>query len=813
MAQPIVTIRNVEQIKTYNGAQPADMSYWFKDFVKLFDFDGTGLDTSQCVGFTGLFMNDVNLGGINNGVLDISSFDMSHSMSANRADMFKGVNKLLNIKLGPKVQLIGSGLDKLDLHDQTSGTWVRKGSDTDYWIGTSASLLNRYGNAASEGAALGEAALYFWDVTLLRNVFQSNGNIWWEYDSDAATLRIGATNPSGNVTITERPDPVNVQNDQPWLLVIGKAAGSGEPARALGRSSIRYIVFEDKLHMLYPADWFKDYVNLENLRFAKGMDFTGATSLANFCANCTAMHTISGMGNFTNTTGITSVAHMFDGTRFATLAGVDVFDTSNVTDFSYFLANNTVLRTFDKAAAWNTSKGTNFSYFFYNNRSLSTLDISGWDMSKATTASSRENFLAGLNSLEMLFLGDKIILTDSGLGDATLAPDRAQDKGSFQASTFDPSTATNASVTHKWLGPSADLERRYPVTSRNYGSNFLYEWRARNYSGRFSDVNGGDMAWWKYDAVTGMLTVGTDTTNPIQLALDPTEAEAAWIPVIDAIYEAENQYDGLANVKSFVAEALNGNPTIRLSAWSLANLFATHYTGLTSFNGAGLATDLVISLASMFEGCDSLVSFTGVENWDTGKVTTVNAMFKDTKSAIEIEGTQSWNTSAVTDFSSMFENATGVESILNIGTWDVSAGTTFENMFNGATSLKYLNIAFTPAAGGHMSVTANRNGMLANAPAILELTVGNNSYLADTGIDDNHKSSRGSWSVATSRSPSCGLARRRTSWCVIRCLTRQVTWASSSTPGKRARCVVASLTRTPGGSSPTPTTRRPMATS
>lgn len=63
--QPIVTIRNVEQIKTYNGAQPADMSYWFKDFVKLFDFDGTGLDTSQCVGFTGLFMNDVNLGGIN----------------------------------------------------------------------------------------------------------------------------------------------------------------------------------------------------------------------------------------------------------------------------------------------------------------------------------------------------------------------------------------------------------------------------------------------------------------------------------------------------------------------------------------------------------------------------------------------------------------------------------------------------------------------------------------------------------------------------------------------------------------------------
>lgn len=66
------------------------------------------------------------------------------------------------------------------------------------------------------------------------------------------------------------------------------------------------------------------------------------------------------------------------------------------------------------------------------------------------------------------------------------------------------------------------------------------------------------MAWWKYDAVTGMLTVGTDTTNPIQLALDPTEAEAAWIPVIDAIYEAENQYDGLANVKSFVAEALNG---------------------------------------------------------------------------------------------------------------------------------------------------------------------------------------------------------------------------------------------------------------
>ena len=742
--QPIVTIRNVEQVKSYNGAQPLDMSYWFKDFVKLNDFDGTGFDTSRSVGFTGLFMNDAELGS-GNGVIDISSFDMARSALSARANMFLGVNKLLNIKLGPKVQLSGTGLDALEFHDQTSGTWVRRGSDTDYWIGTSASLVTRYGHAGSEGALLGEAALYFWDITLLRNVFQSNGNIWWEYDSDAATLRIGATNPNGNVTITERPDPVNVQNDQPWLLVIGKAAGTGEPARALGRSSIRSVVFEDKLHMLYPADWFKDYVNLENLRFAKGMDFTGATSFENFCANCTAMHTISGMGNFTNTSGITTVSHMFDGTRFATLAGIDVFDTSNVTDFSYFLANNRVLRTFDRAAQWNTSNGTNFSHFFYNCRSLTTMDISGWDMTKATSASSRENFLAGLNSLEMIYLGDRVILTDSGLGDATLAPDRAQDRGSFQASVYDPATATNASVTHRWLGPSADLERRYPVTSRNYGANFLYEWRARNYSGRFGDDNGGDMAWWKYDAVTGTLTVGTDTTNPILLALDPAAAEAAWIPTIDAIYEAENQYDGLANVKAFIAEAYNGAPSIRLSAWSLENLFATYYTGLASFNGAGLATDLVISMAHMFEGCDSLASFNGVEGWDTSSVTTLASMFKDTKSAIEIEGTQFWNTAAVTDFSSMFENATGVESILDIGTWDVSAGTTFENMFKNATSLKFLNIAFTPTAGGHMDVAAMRAGMLANVPAILELTVGNYTVLADTGFDDNHKSSRGSW--------------------------------------------------------------------
>ena len=89
-----------------------------------------------------------------------------------------------------------------------------------------------------------------------------------------------------------------------------------------------------------------------------------------------------------------------------------------------------------------------------------------------------------------------------------------------------------------------------------------------------------------------------------------------------------------------------------------------------------------ISLASMFQGCTSLVYNPSINNWLTADVTNMVAMFSGATSFNQPIG--NWNTGSVTDMTAMFLRATSFNQ--PIGNWNTGNVTSMAYMFEGATS-------------------------------------------------------------------------------------------------------------------------------
>ena len=156
-------------------------------------------------------------------------------------------------------------------------------------MGSSENLVNRYNGPTSEGAGLpDEPAIYYFDDSILRNVFQSNANVWWQFDKDEKTLTIGVNMAGGNIAVDETYDLV------PWLAVLGK--GTADPA-ATARAMIEHIDFKQLVQVLNPAMWFKDYVNLADA-YVANLGISQATSIASIFQGCGKLKILNGLGSW-----------------------------------------------------------------------------------------------------------------------------------------------------------------------------------------------------------------------------------------------------------------------------------------------------------------------------------------------------------------------------------------------------------------------------------------------------------------------------------------------------------------------------------
>lgn len=755
--QPIVDVTQITYITTVGStvgnmvgqAAPEFMAHWFEGFTSLINFNGSNLNTQYCTDFTDLFKGDTKLISIN-----LAGWDTSASSIATRAGMFDGCDALLTLTVGPKVELTGTGLEALANHTTDDGTWVRQDSTTDSWMGSSENLVNRYNGPTSEGAGLpDEPAIYYFDDSILRNVFQSNANVWWQFDKDEKTLTIGVNMAGGNIAVDETYDLV------PWLAVLGK--GTADPA-ATARAMIEHIDFKQLVQVLNPAMWFKDYVNLADA-YVANLGISQATSIASIFQGCGKLKILNGLGSW-DPSNVTNMSHAFDGANFTDPGALENWNNKvgKVTDLSYIFANNGNVTTLECIKDWILSSATNFAYAFANCSRLVSLDISGWDMGKATTAASRENMLYGLDRLNTLVLSNTSNLNNTGLGLTDSTVTRGDTNGTWEANRVTNTlvgTAENA-----WFGTSEDLMRRYDPTRYpmgfNLGDDITYTWKPGVYGGRMPDAEPGNPyedLWWKFvkgtdDATgrnTGTLTIGTDAAGGTNLTLTPDTAP--WVDLIWKIFGDADAKAGLSHVTHFVAQAgkaLTAN--LLLSADSLAGLFAANlgYTGLTRFTGTGFDVSNVTSLAHLFDGTSTLVQVLGIDGWKTGNVTDLSYMFAGnskltTITSLAPDGTKgTWDVHNVRNFSHMFEGCSALTELTAFNNWAVSAGSNFAYMFSGCTNLTTLDIW-----AWDMSNATSLDHMLADLESITTLGVGSKTALTGAAFEDiaTRQKKNGSW--------------------------------------------------------------------
>ena len=114
------------------------------------------------------------------------------------------------------------------------------------------------------------------------------------------------------------------------------------------------------------------------------------------------------------------------------------------------------------------------------------------------------------------------------------------------------------------------------------------------------------------------------------------------------------------------------------------------YAGLnaTTFNLTGLDnwdTSKVTNMSYMFGVYVAFraetISISNLSNWNTSNVTDMGCMFCTTYIGSSVEGISNWNTSKVTNMDSMFDDGTVPEGISN---WDTSSVTNMSDMFHQA---------------------------------------------------------------------------------------------------------------------------------
>lgn len=122
---------------------------------------------------------------------------------------------------------------------------------------------------------------------------------------------------------------------------------------------------------------------------------------------------------------------------------------------------------------------------------------------------------------------------------------------------------------------------------------------------------------------------------------------------------------------------------------SMHNMFKG-CSDLTSLDASGWNTSNVTNMGNMFEGCKALTSL-DISKWDTGKVTNMCDMFDNCKGLTSLD-VSNWDTSKVTNMSGMFYGCSSLTS-LDVSKWDTGSVTDMGYMFAGCSSLTSLDLS------------------------------------------------------------------------------------------------------------------------
>lgn len=238
-------------------------------------------------------------------------------------------------------------------------------------------------------------------------------------------------------------------------------------------------------------------------------------------------------------------------------------------------------------------------------------------------------------------------------------------------------------------------------------------------TGHVQTVSAGDTTITKmvYDSTGKNLlytTVYNITVSPKQADMvttrlaEPLKAITAAGTTIDTIcfgnYSVPSDvttYDvsgnGSNTIKAFVDGTALKVTNTRPSPVKFAEGNSVSFSGESAFANIktvkyeSVDTSKVTSANRTFYGMKKLSSITGLENWDTGKITDIRNIFRGCSALTSLDLSK-WDTSNVTDMGCAFYGCTALNN-LNIGTWNTSKVTAIDCLLYNCSSLPSIDIS------------------------------------------------------------------------------------------------------------------------
>lgn len=363
-------------------------------------------------------------------------------------------------------------------------------------------------------------------------------------------------------------------------------------------------------------------------------------------------------------TALTSLASAWSGCYRLQKLDVSGLYTPNVTTLSSTFNQCINLKELD-LHHWDTSKVTTFASTFYNCQALRTLNINGWTSSLVTNMSSMFYYCRSLMNLDAIQNWDTSKVTNFATMFSSCANLKRIPVNNFNVSK---TTSLNSMFSGCYSLEELDLSNWRPSLVTNLAS-FLYDcWSLKRVN-----FNG-----W----TTGTLT----TISSIFYSCRSLQAlDISWLHVTNACTTIYCAFSNMQQIKKlnipndWDLSGITGTGNVATSVFSGCSSLET-ITGISNWNFTGS-----IAINSIFSGCWNLKTV-DVSNWTVNNATNLSNMFNSCY-ALENIDLHNWQSENSTSFASMFQSCFNLKSIGNIDHWDTSKSTTFASMFTDCWSL------------------------------------------------------------------------------------------------------------------------------
>lgn len=388
-------------------------------------------------------------------------------------------------------------------------------------------------------------------------------------------------------------------------------------------------------------------------------------------AGLSFLETIQGIDQLDLTNVTDLYALFYDSNSLETINGIENLNVSQIEDFSMMFAETSI--TDIDLSQWDISKATNTSAMFSDCASLTEINLNNWDSDFSNVINMSQMFSIWGSQLEKI-VGIEALDTSSVTDMSSVFTDFAPISGRLDLTGWDVSKVTDT------------------------GSMFV---------GMICiEVNIND---WQLSEAINMQSMFS-FSNIEKIRMNNVSAPKSLTVDLLFGYSYNLKEVQMANFES---------PLITNFGYMFEECNSLESLDMTGFKLTSNATNIDY----MFRGCGKLdFSATDFSTWDTSSVTNMREVFyRSSITDTDVSGLNTWNTSNVTIMRLMFARCSNLQE-LDLSTWDTSSATNMAGMFQICENLKKVNIQnFTIPS-------ANSASMFSYSP-ICELTVGSSAYL------------------------------------------------------------------------------------